>query len=281
MRRFDPSSFVLVSVACMIIGFSPGVPAQNSVEGSLTVDGTTAPMKHIYFDQYRDEFTIVLTDHPVDQEMIPFEVSTLSEQGQVRALEFTISRETQALLPRMRKAIYFHPVWTRQIDIGNGVLTLSQFDDQQLVGRIKTPSENEREGHRFAYDISFSVSLRKEPLQLTITGTDDPPSQAYAAYCQALMNGDVEEFKKYVPSEHLTSMPQDENELILGLEFAQDMMMTNIEILNSTISDTTAVLRLHGSRGLTTANGKVTMVLENGSWKVSEESWEAGPSPEK
>ena len=34
---------------------------------------------------YRDEFTVVLTDNSVPQEMIPFEVSSLSEQGKVRA----------------------------------------------------------------------------------------------------------------------------------------------------------------------------------------------------
>ena len=277
MRRFHHISFVLVSAVFMIIGFSPGVPAQNSVEGSLTVDGTTVPMKHIYFDQYREEFTIVLTDTPVDQEMIPFEVSTLSEQGKVRALEFTISRETQALLPRMRKAMYFHPVWTREIDIGNGVLTLSKFDDEQLVGTIKTPSVNERDGHTFSYDIAFSVSLKKAPLQVTITGANDPPSQAYAAYSQALMNGDVEEFKKFVPSENLEALPQDEKDLVLGLEFAQDMMMTEMEVLTSTISGNKAVLTIKGSRGLTTANGTVTMVQENGAWKVLEDSWESGP----
>lgn len=278
MRRFDHTSFVLVSTAFMIIGFSTGAIAENSVEGNLTVDGTAAPMQHIYVDQYRDEFTVVLTDNPVAQEMIPYEVSTLSEQGKVRALEFTVSRETQNLLPRMRRAIYFHPVWTRQIDIGNGVLTISKFDENQLVGRMKTPSENESNGHHFAYDISFSVSLKREPPQLTITGQNDPPSQAYAAYCKALMNGDMDEFKKYVPSENLASLPKDENELILGLEFAQDMMMTDIEILSSTISDTKAVLTMQGTRGLTTASGNVTMVLENGTWKVSEESWETGTS---
>jgi len=64
----------------------------------------------------------------------------------------------------------------------------------------------------------------------------------------------------------------------LSLEFAQDMMMRKIEILSSTISDTNAVLTMQGNRGISTARGKVTMVLENDGWKVSEESWETDPS---
>jgi len=278
VRGFQYTVFILVSTAFILIGSSDAGMAQNSVEGSLTVDGIMTPIKHIYFDQYRDEFTVILTDNPIAPEMIPDGVHSLSEEGKVRALEFTVSRKTQKLLSRMRKAIYFHPVWTRHIDIGNGVLTISRFDENTLVGTITTPSDYESNGHSFSYDISFSVSLKKEPPTLTITGKSDHPSQAYAAYSQALLNGDVDEFKKYIPSENLASLPKDENELVLGMEFIQDTMMTDIEILNSTISGNKAVLTMKGSRGLTTADGTVTMILENGSWKVSEESWEAGTS---
>jgi len=276
VRRFLSNTVVLVSTAFLLISSSHSGMAQNSVEGSLTVDGATASIKHIYFDQYREEFTVVLTDNPVPQEMIPYEVSSLSEQGKMRALEFTVSRETQKLLDRMRKAIYFHPVWTRNIDIGNGKLTITKFDENNLVGTITTPSEQESDGHRFSYDISFSVSLKKAPPTLTITGKSDPPSQAYEAYSKALLKLDVDEFKKYVSRENLQSYPIDQEELVLGLEFARDMMMTNIEILNSNISGNTAVLSMKGSRGLTTSDGTVTMIRENGSWKVSKESWEMG-----
>ena len=277
MRRFKYILWVFTAFILIGSSTSSGL-AKNSVEGKLTVDGTTTPIKHVYFDQYRDEFTIVLTDNPVPQEMIPFEVSSLSEQGKVRALEFTVSKEAKKLLGRMRKGLYFHPVWTRHLDIGNGVLTISKFDDVELVGTMTTPTEYESDGHRVSYDISFSISLKKEPLTLTITGKSDPPSQAYAAYSKAVMKGDVKEFKKYFPSENLAMLPKDEKELVLGLEFIQDTMMTKMEILDSTISGDTAVLTIKGSRGLSTADGTVKMVKENGSWKVSEESWNAGNS---
>ena len=113
---------------------------------------------------------------------------------------------------------------------------------------------------------------------MTFTGKSDPPSQAYAAYSHTVAKGDVDAFKKYVPSENLKSMPKDQKELVLGLEFVQDTMMTEIEILSSTISGNKAILTMKGSRGLATADGTVTMILENGSWKVSEESWKMGSS---
>lgn len=272
MKRFKSALFVLVTLICA----ATGVMAQNSVEGSLTVDGTTAAIKHIYFDQYRDEFTIILTDNPIALEMIPDGVYGLSEQGKVRALEFTVSRETKKLVKRMRKGIYFHPIWTRNITIGNGVVTISKFDEKILVGTIKTPSESEYDGHNFSYNISFSVSLEKEPLKLTMTGKNDPPSKAYAAYCRALLAGDVEEFVKFVPQEKVEMLPKDPKELVLGLEFVQSTMMTDMEVLSSEITGEKAVLTLKGRKGITTADGTVTMLLEKGAWKVSEESWQAG-----
>ena len=114
----------------------------------------------------------------------------------------------------------------------------------------------------------------EKPTKITVTGSNDAPSKTYAAYANAVWEGNIEEFKKYVPSENLKLMPEDENEVVLGLEFVQDTMMTNMEIINSTISGNNAELKIEGSRGIDKADGTVKMVLENGSWKVSEESWE-------
>ena len=114
----------------------------------------------------------------------------------------------------------------------------------------------------------------KEPTKITVTGSSDAPSKTYAAYANAIWEGNIEEFKKYVPSENLKLIPKDENEVVLGLEFVQDTMMTNMEIIKSTVSGNNAELKIKGIRGIDKADGTVKMVLENGSWKVSEESWE-------
>jgi len=277
MKRFK---FIILTLV-ILTSAATAVMAQNSVEGSLTVDGTKTTIKHVYFDQYKDEFTVILTDNAVAPEMIPDGIYGLSEEGKIRALEFTVSRETKKEPKYGRKAIYFHPVWTRSIDIGDGELTLSRFDEKMLAGKIKTSSENENEGHSFSYDISFSVSLKKEPLKLTMTGKSDAPSKAYETYCRALLAGDVEEFVKFVPQENLEMMPKDPKELVLGLEFAQSTMMTDIEVLDTKITGEKAVLTLKGSRGMTTSDGTVTMLLENGKWKVGEESWQLGETSEK
>ena len=123
--------------------------------------------------------------------------------------------------------------------------------------------------------INFVVAQNSEkPTKITVTGSNDAPSKTYAAYTNAVWEGNIEEFKKYVPSENLKLMPEDKNEVVLGLEFVQDTMMTNMEIIKSTVSGNNAELKIKGSRGIDKADGTVKMVLENGQWKVSEESWE-------
>ena len=80
--------------------------------------------------------------------------------------------------------------------------------------------------------------------------------------------------EKDSPTQVKTVIPKDENEVVLGLEFVQDTMMTNMEIIKSTIFGNNAELKIKGNRGIDKADGTVKMVLENGQWKVSEESWE-------
>ena len=94
----------------------------------------------------------------------------------------------------------------------------------------------------------------------------------YFVICK--QNSEIEEFMKFVPNENLKIMPKDEKEVELGLDFIQDTMMTNMEITESNISGNNAELKIKGSRGIDKADGTVKMLHEDGTWKVTEESWE-------
>ena len=96
MRPFQYTAFVLAFAVLLLMSSMKSGMAQNAVEGSLTVDGTTIPIKHGYFDQYREEFTLILTDNSIAPEMVPDGIHSLSEQGKVRALEFTVSRKRES-----------------------------------------------------------------------------------------------------------------------------------------------------------------------------------------
>ena len=233
MKRFKSAIVGLVFITSTFTG----AIAQNLVEGSLTVDGETTAIKHVYADEFDGDITIVLMNNPVAREMVPDGIYNLGEQGKIRGLVFAVSSETKALLKgglyKLVNAIHFHPKWNRLGSIGDGVLTHSKFDENTLTGRIATPFENELAGHKFSYDISFSVSLKKKPLELTITGKTDAPSKAFAAWAKALLAGDLDEYKKFASREIIEMLPEDPKELTFGIEMQQSMFPTVIEVLSS------------------------------------------------
>ena len=271
MKYFKPGLLFFTLAFIFQILTTQVVFSEGSASGTIKVDDISAEMNHVYFDNYKEEFTVIVTDNPVDPFASPYGINKLSEQAKVRALKFTLNREKKDIMTNRGKGIFFHPVWDRIINIGEPELKIKTFDENKLEGSIKTTGEYD--GHKFSYDISFDLSLKKEVPELLFTGKSGPQVDAYASYCRAIQEGNIEEFKKYVPSENLTYLPKDNKDIILGLEFARDMMMTNMDITDIKTSGDKSDLIIKGSRDSATSNGKVTMLNENGSWKVVEESW--------
>ena len=269
----------LVLLISIFIGASPYACAENLAEGSLTVDGERTAIKHVYADVFDGDITIVLTSKPIPQEMVPDGVYNLGKQGKFRGIVFAVSGETHALLTggieKLINAIHFPPTWNKLGSVGNGALTISKFNDDMLTGKIATQSDNELAGHTFSYEISFSVSLKKEPLELSITGNTDPPALAFAAWAKALLAGDLEGYKQHASQEVIELLPKDEKELAFGIEMQQSMFPIVIKIVSSTIEGNKAVLAMTGRRGGDMTEGVATMLLEDGQWKVNKQSWKS------
>lgn len=248
--------------------------AENSASGTLTVNGWGAELKHAYVDEGTSDLIVVLTDRTVAQDDIRFGLNNLSAEDKVRAIVFTISQETKELTPGLN-AIY-HPVCEGQLGtIGNGVLTLSKFDSNEIVGEISTPNENTFSKYTFSYDISFAGSLgesrKTEPPIVEIQGANDPPSKAYAAYYRALMAGDKDELRKHVSSEGFNEV--DEEALDMAIELAQMAKPTTLNIIGSEIKGNEALLKAEGFSEGEKSTGSIEMKLENGEWKVAKDSW--------
>ena len=284
MKQLKSVIVELALVISMFTGAASFANAQNLAEGSLTVDGETTAIKHAYTDIFDGDITIVLTSQIIPEEMVPDGVYNLGKQGKFRGIVFVVSSETQALLTGglegLINAIHFAPLWNKLGSIGNGALTIEKFDDNTLTGKIATPTDNKLAGHIFSYEISFSVSLKKEPLELSITGKMDPPAKAYAAWGKALLAGDTDEYKKHTSREIIAILPEDPKELALGIEMQQGMFPTEIAILSSKIEGKKAVLTMKGRSGGSLSDGIATMLLEEGAWKVNKQSWESSPSGE-
>ncbi len=283
MKHFYPVIGALALGIVVLVGV-PLTHAQNAAEGSLTVDGEQTAISHVYADMFDGDITIVLTSETIPKESVPDGVYDLGKQGKFKGIVFIVSGETQALLTggieKLINAIHFPPLWNQLGSIGDGTLTISKFSEDILEGRIATSSDNKLAGHTFSYEISFSVSVKKEPLALSITGHTDPPAQAFAAWGTALLAGNLEGYKMHASQQVLEMLPEDPKELAFGIELQQTMFPTKIAILSSKVEGQKAVLTMIGQRGSDVSDGIATMLLEDGKWKVSKQSWESSVTVE-
>lgn len=202
MKVANKLILAVVCILSIILSMSSVVNAENSASGALVVDGVKTNIKHAYADIYDGDITIVVVDNPVAKEMIPDSIYDLGEQDKIKGIVFVVDANTNELksggLYNLINAVHSHPKWNHLGSVGNGVLSIDKSDGSILSGKIKTSTENEINGHKFTYDILFTVSLKKEALELTMTGKTDEPSKAYGAWGKALFAGDVEQYKTYI-----------------------------------------------------------------------------------
>ena len=271
---------VPVFIFLFLLFFTFNLHAANKASGSLTVDGDKTEIKHAYADEYDGDITIALVDNEIPDGMFPDSVWTLGEQGKIKGIVFVISADKNELMSGgyygLINAVHSYPKWNKLGTIGNGQLAGVISEGDSISGTIKTPSENEVDGHKFSYDMSFTVSLKKEQLTLTMTGKSDAPSKAFGEWGTALFAGDIDGYKKHSSKEILEMMPDNPAEIQEGIEFQQLMFPNNIEIVSSEIDGDKAVLKAKGTRGAEVSIGNVTMVKEDGLWKVNKQSWESG-----
>ncbi len=280
MKLFKNTILIMVLALSAFFTISTELIAGNSATGTLTVDGDKTVIKHAYAEEYDGDITIGLFDNEVPDGMFPDGVYNLGEQGKLKGIVFVVSSDKKELMSgglyNLMNAIHSYPKWNKLGTIGNGQLTAKMSEGDLFSGTIKTPSENDIDGHKFTYEIKFSVNLKKEPIKLTMTGKSDEPSKAFGAWGAALFAGDIEEYKKHSSSQVLEMMPDDPAELKEGIEFQQLVFPNNIEIVSSSIEGDKAVLKAKGTKGTEVSIGNVTMVKEDGLWKVGEQSWESG-----
>ena len=274
-------STILGILPCLVLLCGNAV-GQNDATGTLTVDGQSTAITHGYADTYENDVTIILSDGEVPREAIPDRTYELAARGDFKGVIFTVSSETQELLTGgwydLTNVVHFYPITNELGKIGSPTLAITDLDGDRIKGTITMAEPADVSGHQVTYDASFSLSLKKEPLEVTVTGVSDAPSKAFEEWCKALMAGDVEVLLRFAPPEVAEMMAAaDSAEIAESLEFQQMMMPTNIEILTNTPDgDEAATIEVKGTRAMEVSKGTARMILDDGVWKVGEMSWSSG-----
>jgi len=100
----------------------------------------------------------------------------------------------------------------------------------------------------------------------------ESPTDAYMKYYNALIEGNMEEMKKYLAKSMVEQMKQSGMENAKVLEMMQSMVPKEVKITDEKIKENNAVLAATGGFG--SQEGEIEMVKENEKWKLLYESWE-------
>jgi len=102
------------------------------------------------------------------------------------------------------------------------------------------------------------------------------PGKAYLACQETIRQGDFEGLMGCMSAERAAEMKEtdpDEAQEMFG--FIQMMQATDIKVLGGTLDGDKATLNVAGMQDGEQATATVSMVRENGAWKIEKESWKS------
>jgi len=266
--------------------FSMEAEAQNSVKGTLTVNEETFQLKYAYVYEQEDEVAVFMTDNPVSQDNVPFDLGDLAYEGKIHGFSVGISKsKKQTINDSANNAIYHKVMMGRGSIINAAKLTVKTFTGNVLEAKLTLDKPGTfncfscPKDHTYLYDVTFKVNLAvskdksMKPIEIIVTGDDTPTGKAYASYYKAKLAGDIDEVKKWVVKEHVKDFNGEMGKMMIKISMKMDPK--EVKIIKTDISGDTAKLTVKGTTGdHSPVTGYVKMVLENGRWKVDIDKWD-------
>jgi hypothetical protein len=286
MKRLAIISISILTILLTIsTTFGTASGTENSVKGTLTVNEETFQLNHVYVYEQDDEVAVFMTDNPVSQDNVPFDLGDLAYEGKLHGLSFGISKSTKKTTDSAHNAVYHKIMMGRGGLSDVGKLTIKKFDNNVFEGTLTLdkpgtfPCFGCPKDHTYLYDVTFKVNLggskdeALKPIEIIVAGDDTPAAKAYASYYRAKMAGDVEEVKKWVVKEHVKDFEGEMAKMMIKMAMTMDPK--SIKIVKTELSGNSANLTIKGQTDdQGPATGHVKMVLENGQWKVHTDKWD-------
>ncbi|MCK5148527.1 hypothetical protein KAR48_17360 [bacterium] len=281
-------TIIILSLLIMFFAWSAVVSSEqgskNTLKGTLTVNGEIFQLKYIYTYQQDDELVIFMSDNPVAQENVPFDLGDIAYKGELHGFSVGISRSKRQLInDSPYHAIYHKIMLGRGAPNNAGTLTIITFDSNVLEARLllDTPGTvyAHPEDHTYLYDVTLKVNFNigkensTESIEIIVTGDDSPAAKAYAAYYRAKLSGNIEELKKWVVKEHVKDLDSEMGKTMIRVSMITDPR--KIDIVQSELSGDSALLIVKGiTDDNTPATGNVKMIIEDGEWRVVIDKWD-------
>ena len=276
----------MLFLTILLLAYGGKSEAQNSVEGTLTVNDETYELKHAYVYQQDDEVVVALTDNPVTQDNVPFDLADLAYEGEIHGVSLGLSKKQKKVKTDSVYHVVYHKIFLGRGALKDpGKLTINKFNDKNLdaVLSVDKPTTYElyagSKKPTYQYHAAFKVALIADgggssmPVEVIVTGDDTPAGKSYASYYKAKLAGNVEEMKKWVVKSHVKDLDSEMGKMMVKMSMSTDPKTINI--VSTDLSGDSAILMVKGKTdGKSSATGHVKMVLEDGAWKVDTDKWD-------
>lgn len=200
-------SFTLLAFLFLAASLPLGAAAQNTVKGSMTVNGKKTEFLHAYAvarpkgEKDMIKTTLILADKPLPPEAVTdkMERSTAQDRGiKMLVLGFTDGKDIASFTTNV------DPRLSNRISSAHKA-TLDTFSDEAIKGRVFTEAEQQirTAPGTYSFDVQFSVAMTvpKAPDAAGAKAWDTPQGKVLAEYLRAARAGDKAALKKVLTAE--------------------------------------------------------------------------------
>lgn len=283
MHRFRSSlgSFFLMLIV-------PVLAANASVTGSLTANGKTVSLKHAYaqtrkdpFDKTKSVTQVIVTDQELSPAAASDDMELMQAQDKQQLSGFTATLDASK---QVISATVFSPAFKKMKQfsgVGMQKAELTALTSTRIAGTISMAKPDDFFDEKYQYNATFDLPITKPagpPPPPALKGTPLPaggePGKAYAVYLKNLNAGDMKAVVGGFCAARAKEASADPDFKKM-FPLLREMQPRNIKVTGGAIDGTHATLLATGKDGDTVSNGTITMVRENGAWKVEKEDWKS------
>jgi hypothetical protein len=267
--------------------------AAGTATGSFTVNGKSTPLKYAVavekpgsFDKNKKEVHLLISNVQISAATLadPFGLMKLPDDQKLIGIEVSIADDGEVVSGQLYNPAFvkiggsFSSTGTHELQKGK------EWTKTKVSGKLSSKKDTFSD-YTYEYSASFSTPISDpkaaKAAALAASGAKalgsggGAPGDAYRKYIAAMRSGDLKAIRKAVAKERTKDMDRPEFPQMLSM--IQEMMPKNIKVTGGNGTASTATLDVTGEEAdKTKSKGTVEMVLEEGTWRVSKESWSSG-----
>jgi len=263
---------VLTIVVAGILAQAAG--REGTVAGTLTLDGVSTPLQHVYasvepgfFDKSTEDVHILFSDVPLadDTRDDRFAMIHLARDGKAHILEVVVDQSGQPI-----GGSIFAKNFDGMVSVtGMHHLTRTRWERGLVEGRLHMDAPHPFMGVAFQYDATFAAPIPRSPTAAELeVALRTPPALAAAAYVAAVRRGELAAFLQTLTETARAEYRTDGAARLreLRADLPGDARPTRV----TPQTDGSVLVEVEGHRASDrmTIGYTLRMIAENGAWKV-------------